>query len=75
MFSLTISGNSAALSYPVLALSISFVGFLGQVSIGAFFVLFPNGRLVPRWMGLILLLVIINAFFSNFPSTTSPFNT
>ena len=57
-----------------LALPLSLVSFLGQVSIGVFFLLFPNGRLVPRWMGLILLLVIIRAFFNNFPSPTSPFN-
>ena len=75
MFSLTISGNSAAFADPALALSLKLVGFLGQVSLGVFFVLFPNGRLVPRWMGLILPLVILNAFFSTFPSTTSPFNT
>jgi hypothetical protein len=59
--------------YPVLALPISLVGFLGQISIGVFFSFFPNGRIVPRWMGLVLLLYIINAFLNNFPSPTSTF--
>jgi hypothetical protein len=77
MFSITPSGSNPGFvllfAYPVLALPVSLVSFLGQVSIGVFFLLFPNGRLVPRWMGLILLLVIIHAFFNNFPSPTSPF--
>src|SRR6266699_2648256 len=79
MFSITPSGNNPGFvilfAYPVLALPISLVSFLGQVSIGVFFLLFPNGRFVPRWMGLILLLDIINAFLNNFPSPTSTFET
>ena len=78
MFNIIPSGNppfALALAYAVLALPLSLVGFLGQVSIYVFLLLFPNGRLVPRWMGLILLLVIIYAFFNNFPSPTSPFDT
>jgi hypothetical protein len=72
------SGNPTfmlALTYPVFALPFSLLGFLGQTSFSVFLLLFPNGRLVPRWMGLILLLVIINAFLNNFPSTTSTFET
>ncbi len=79
MFSITPAGNNPGFvlifAYPVLALPISFVSFLGQISIGVFFLFFPNGRLVPRWMGLILLLVIVNAFLNNFPSPTSTFET
>jgi hypothetical protein len=79
MFSITPSGNNPGFvilfAYPVLALPISLVSFLGQVSIGVFFLLFPNGRFVPRWMGLILLLGIIDAFLNNFPSPTSTFET
>jgi hypothetical protein len=51
------------------------VSFLGLTSLLAFFLLFPNGRLVPRPMGLILLLVLIYQFFNSFPSPTSPFDT
>ena len=79
MYNVTpLSSNNApftlALSYPVFALPIGLVSFLGEVSIFAFILLFPNGRLIPRWMGLILLLAITNAFFNNFPSPASPFN-
>ena len=78
MWSITPSGNNPGfvlvLAYPILALPISLVSFLGAVSIDVFFLLFPNGRFVPRWMGLILLLAIINEFFNNFPSPTSPFD-
>src|SRR6266566_2441118 len=72
------SGNATyllALAYPVLALPFSLLGFLGQTSFFVFLLLFPNGRLVPRWMGLILLLVISNAFLNTFPSTASTFET
>jgi len=77
MFSITPAGNNPGFvilfAYPVLALPISLVDFLGQISIGVFFSFFPNGRIVPRWMGLVLLLYIINAFLNNFPSPTSTF--
>lgn len=67
-------GYVLALVYPGFALPLSLMNFLGEVSLGAFFLLFPNGRIVPHWMGLILLLVIIKAFFNDFPSPTSPFH-
>ena len=74
MFNVTSSGNTTSalqFAYPILALPLSLVNFLGQVSLLVFFLLFPNGRLVPRWMGLILLLVILLQFFTIFPSVTS----
>ena len=78
MFSITPSGNNPGFvilsAYPILDLPICFVSFLGQVSIGVFFLFFPNGRLVPRWIGPVLLLSIIYAFFNNFPSATSTFD-
>ena len=77
MFNITNSGNSAsalALAYPILALPLSLVNFLGQVSLLVFFLLFPNGRLVPRWIGLFLLLAILAQFLNSFPSVASPFN-
>ncbi len=79
MFSITPAGNNPGFvlifAYPFLALPVSLVSFLGQVSINVFFLFFPNGRLFPRWMGLILLLVIIDAFLNNFPSPKSTFET
>ena len=77
MFNVTTLGNTAsalALAYPLLALPLTLVDFLGQVSLSVFFLLFPNGRLVPRWMGLILLLSNSYTFLNIFPSITSPFN-
>ncbi len=77
MLGITLTGNSLvalALTSPVLDVPFGLVNFLAQVSFGGFFLFFPNGRLVPRWMGLILLLNIIYAFCGNFPSPISPFN-
>src|SRR2546421_6516917 len=77
MFNITNSVNTPsalALAYPILALPLSLWNFLGQVSLLVFFLLFPNGRLVPRWMGPFLLLAILEQFLSTFPSVASPFN-
>jgi hypothetical protein len=78
MFNITpSSGNPTyvlALASPVFALPFSLFGFLGQTSLFVFLLLFPNGRLVPRWMGLILLLVLLWEFFHNFPSPASSFD-
>jgi hypothetical protein len=63
-----------ALAYPALTLPLSFISFLWDSSLGVFLLLFPSGRLVPRWMGLILLLYLIQAFLGNFPSPSSPFD-
>src|SRR2546430_9869086 len=74
---ITLSNSSLyvlALTSPILALPLNLVGFLGSASLFVFLLLFPNGRLVPRWMGLILLLGIIFSFFDNLPSKGSPFN-
>ena len=74
MFNVTYSGNTVnalTFAYPILVLPLSLVNFLGQVSLLVFFLLFPNGRLVPRWMGLILLFVILEQFVNIFPSVTA----
>ncbi len=62
-----------AIKYPALNLPIGFLTLLGQAAIVFFLVLFPNGRLVPRWMGLILLLAIIQPVTSALPPA-SPLN-
>jgi hypothetical protein len=71
------SNNNApsvlALIYPAFTLPFSFISFLADCSLGLFLLLFPNGRLVPRWMGLILLLLIISDVLVDFPSSLSPF--
>jgi hypothetical protein len=77
MFNVTdLSNNNApytlALVYPDLSLPLSLMSFLGGISLGMFFLLFPGGRLVPRWMWLIMLLFIIQEFFDNFNVANAP---
>jgi hypothetical protein len=79
MFNVTTNSNNnvpstLALAYPALALPLSFMNFLGIISLGVFLLLFPGGRLIPRWMGLILLLFLLSEFLGNFPSTSSAFD-
>ena len=79
MFNVTIKSNNnvpftLATVYPALTLPLNLMNFLGGISLGVFFLLFPNGRLVPRWMRLILLLFIISEFLGDFPSASSGFS-
>ncbi|HAT46827.1 MAG TPA: hypothetical protein DCS90_17135, partial [Ktedonobacter sp.] len=60
-----------ALTYPVLNVPTTLMSVLGQASIGVFFLLFPSGRLAPRWMVLILPLLIIQEVAPIFPPTSS----
>ena len=76
MFNITNPGSPAyalAIAFPVLNLPLIFISAIGQASIIVFLMLFPNGRLVPRWMGLFLLLGIISIVSSVFPPDL-PFN-
>jgi hypothetical protein len=76
MFNITYPGFATsvlALVYPALDVPITFLSVLGLASLALFLVLFPNGRLVPRWMGLFLLLSIISTVSTVF-SPDSPFN-
>lgn len=47
-----ISGSmtAGAITYPALAGATAALAILGELLITAFFLLFPNGRLVPRWL-------------------------
>ena len=79
MFNVTINSNNnvpftLASVYPALTLPLNLMNFLGGISLGVFFLLFPNGRLVPSWMRLILLLFIISEFLGDFPSSSSGFS-
>jgi hypothetical protein len=76
MFNSTYPGfpiSALALAYPALDIPITCLSALGLVSIVVFLVLFPNGRLVPRWMGVFLLLGIVGTVSTVLPPT-SPFN-
>ncbi len=72
------SNNNApsvlALAYPAFALPLGLISFLWDSALGVFLLLFPGGRLVPRWMGLILLLYLISAFLGSFPTPSSTFD-
>jgi hypothetical protein len=73
MFNITYSGNPAyalAIVYPALDVPTRLVSVLGQVSVIFFSLLFPNGRLVPRWMGLVMLLAVIQTAASVLPPTS-----
>jgi hypothetical protein len=70
MFNITYPGFSTsvfALVYPALEVPITFMSVLGLASLALFLVLFPNGRLVPRWMGLFLLLSMIGTVSTVIP--------
>jgi hypothetical protein len=74
MFNITYPGfplSALAFAYPILTLPIIFMGALGLASLALFMVLFPNGRLVPRWMALFLLLAMIGTVSSALPSTSN----
>jgi hypothetical protein len=43
---------------------------LAQIFLGLFFLLFPNGRFVPRWIGLTMLLFIMQAVTFVLPTAT-----
>jgi hypothetical protein len=79
MFNITSLSNNdtpyiLAYIYPNLALPLSLMDFLGGLSLGIFFLLFPDGRFVPRWMWLIMLLLIFQVFFDSLPSPISSFD-
>ena len=75
-FNITAQGSptyALAIAHPDLSLPLICVNALGQASIIVFLMLFPNGRLVPRWMGPFLLLGIVSIVSSVLPPD-SPFN-
>jgi hypothetical protein len=73
MFNAFIPGPALALAYPILTVPIVLMTFLGQFLISVFFLLFPNGRFVPRWLGLVLLVALVQTVAQVLPPT-SPFN-
>jgi signal transduction histidine kinase len=73
MFNTGNTTSALSIAYPVLTLPVVLMGLLGQVSLWLFLLLFPGGRLVPRWMALIIPLIIIQAVWFVAPPT-SPFS-
>ena len=64
----TLGGGSSAWQFPALL-----VGFLAYLLLSLVFVIFPNGRFVPRWSyWLVVLYIPESVQFNFFPSITSP---
>ncbi|MBO0794639.1 MAG: hypothetical protein J2P36_27305, partial [Ktedonobacteraceae bacterium] len=64
IFNITYPGLATSvlsIDYPALDLLITLMSLLGQIAITMLLLLFPNGRLVPRWTGLIVPLLILQA--------------
>jgi hypothetical protein len=73
-FALVTFNSPLTIPSSVFILPASLMVFLGNAALFALFTLFPSGRLVPRWMGLTLLLGIIYEFINNLPSKGTPFD-
>ena len=73
-FFLVMFNATPALPSPALVIPLSIQGLLGMASTALFLIYFPHGRLVPRWMGAILVLDILNGFFDNFPTRWTAFD-
>jgi len=70
MFNTGPTSSALSIAYPALGLPIVLVGLPGQVSLWLFLLLFPSGRLVPRWMGLIIPFAIMQAVLFVAPPTS-----
>lgn len=74
MFNTTYPGfpiSALALAYPALNVPITFMGALGLASLALFLMLFPNGRLVPRWTWPFLLLLLLGTISTALPPTST----
>ena len=74
MFNTTYPGfpiSALALAYPALNVPIIIMGALGLASLALFVMLFPNGRFVPRWIGLFLIPFLIGAVSTVLPTLPS----
>ena len=68
-----ISGSlsAAAATYPILTIPVAALAVLGEVLIVAFFLLFPNGRLFPRWLWWLIPLRALAAILDYVPDFRS----
>jgi hypothetical protein len=70
MFNTGTTTSALSIAYPALGLPVVLVGLAGQISLWLFLLLFPSGRLVPRWMGLIIPFAIMQAVLFVAPPTS-----
>ena len=68
-----ISGSlsAAAASHPILTVPVSALAVLGEGLIVAFFLLFPNGRLFPRWLWWLIPLRVLASLLDYVPAFRS----
>ena len=76
MFNTTYPGfvmSALQLTFPALTAPIAILSVLALASLALFLMLFPNGRLVPRWMWPFLVLLMFSTISTAIPPT-SPFS-
>lgn len=61
--------SALALAFPAFSGLVTVLGATSLASIISFLILFPNGRLVPRWMGIVLVLAIVGAITNALPNS------
>lgn len=69
MFNLFPTTSGLLIPYPALILPIFLIGLAGQIALWLVLLLFPNGRLVPRWMGVCIPFAIIQSLLFVAPPT------
>jgi uncharacterized membrane protein len=76
MQGITLNANSLfalALTVPGFEPLFGLISLLAALSLSAFLLVFPTGRVVPRWIGLLLLPDILYNVAFNFPSPIAPY--
>lgn len=61
MLGLLPTTSALMITHPALTFLVIFIGLAGQIAHWLFLLLFPNGRLVPRWMVVLIPLAIIQS--------------
>lgn len=69
MFNLLPTTSALLIPYPALTLPVILIGLAGQVPQWLFLLLFPTGRLVPRWTGVLIPFAIIQSILFISPPT------
>ncbi len=73
MFNTTYPGfviSAVQLTFPAITALLTFMSVLGLASLALFLMLFPNGRLVPRWIWPFLVLLMIGTISTALPPTS-----
>ncbi|GAC1350208.1 MAG: hypothetical protein NVSMB27_30530 [Ktedonobacteraceae bacterium] len=71
LFNLLPTTSALSISYPGLMLPLFLMGLVGQTAQWLFLLLFPNRRLVPRWLGAFIPFALLQAILFVAPPTWS----